>query len=402
LSTGVYAIAVAAAVVLAAAILIARRSLRSGLVLLALYTPQAACTVWAARAIDGASWSGAVRAAMACAIVAVLLHRIATYALPRPPAGRDRVLVPLVHIAQAWLFIQLVAWPIRTLTAGPSSSLDAWVLGMPVAISAVFLAWTHKRPRTTRLRVSVPALSRPLRVVHISDLHVGPYVPETRLIWLAEALAQAAPDVIAITGDFLTQRTLEDWSEVVRFVERLRARDGVFACLGNHDAPVAAALTASLRASGVTVLRDGVAWLPSRDGCPPIAIGGVDWRAWREGRQAYARAFADITASDPALVLCHDPSVFRLAPPAFRGLMLAGHLHGGQLGFTWGSRGASILRLFGMYDQGLFVRANAVLYSHRGTGVYGFPLRIGVPSEIAVIDLVPADQPESSPAERAW
>ena len=69
--------------------------------------------------------------------------------------------------------------------------------------------------------------------------------------------------------------------------------------------------------------------------------------------------------------------------------MLAGHLHGGQIGVFWRGRGVSVLRPFGLYDQGLFARGAARLYSHRGTGLYGFPLRLGVPAEIAVLDLVP-------------
>lgn len=54
-----------------------------------------------------------------------------------------------------------------------------------------------------------------------------------------------------------------------------------------------------------------------------------------------------------------------------------------------------------MYDQGLFVRGRARLYSHRGTGVYGFPLRIGVPFEIAVLDLVPDDTAAPSTLDAA-
>ena len=49
-----------------------------------------------------------------------------------------------------------------------------------------------------------------------------------------------------------------------------------------------------------------------------------------------------------------------------------------------------------MYDQGLFVCGKAKLYSHRGTGVYGFPLRLGVPAEIAVLDLVPAAEADGA------
>lgn len=393
MSARAFEIAAAAAVLLAAAVLTSRRSLRSGLALLALYGAQAGCLIWASRTIDAAPWSSWSRVMFLTILVVVLSHRIATYAFPRPPVARDRIIVPLVHVGQAWLAFELVLWPIRVLVLPRSSSLDAWVLGVPLALSVIGLAWTHRQPRITRLQVSLRSLGRPLRVIHLSDLHLGPYLPESRLSWLAGAVSQEGGDVIAITGDFLTLRTQHDWRPILRFVERLDAPEGVYACLGNHDVEVADELSATLRASGVTVLRDEVAWLRSRDGADPIAVAGLDWRSGRGQQRAYADAFETLCSAagqkGPAVVLCHQPSAFRVAPPAFGGIVLAGHLHGGQVGISWRGRGMSLLRLFGMYDQGLFVRGKAWLYSHRGTGVYGFPMRMGVPSEIAVLSLVP-------------
>lgn len=393
MSAPAFEVATVAAVLLAAAVLTSRRSLRSGLVLLGLYGAQAGCLIWASRAIGGAPWSAFARAMFLAVLVAVLAHRVATYAFPRQPAARDGVIVPLVHIGQAWLALVLVVWPMRAVALPGSWPVDAWVLGVPLIVSAIGLAWTHRPPRITRLRVGLRSLGRPLRVVHLSDLHLGPYLPESRLSWLTDAVAREDGDLIAITGDFLTLRTQHDWRPILRFVERLHAPEGVYACLGNHDVDVAAELSTTLRASGVIVLRDEVAWLQGRDGLAPVAVAGLDWRSGHGQRRAYADAFETLCDAvgheGPAVVLCHQPSAFRVAPPAFGGIVLAGHLHGGQVGISWRGRGVSILRLFGMYDQGLFARGGAWLYSHRGTGVYGFPMRIGVPSEIAVLSLVP-------------
>ncbi|MBX3193367.1 MAG: hypothetical protein KF819_40670 [Labilithrix sp.] len=65
--------------------------------------------------------------------------------------------------------------------------------------------------------------------------------------------------------------------------------------------------------------------------------------------------------------------------------MLAGHFHGGQIGLTSFGLPWSVLRPFGVFDQGVFTFREARLYSHRATGVYGFPIRLGVPSEIALL-----------------
>ncbi|MEZ5284790.1 MAG: metallophosphoesterase [Vicinamibacterales bacterium] len=394
----------AAAVVLAAAVLLSRRSRRSALVLLALYGAQAACLTWASWTMASAPWANVARVFFLVALFAVLSHRIATYAFPRPPAPRDRVIVPLVHVAQAWLFLELVLWPMRMLALPASSTIDAWVLGAPLIGAAIGLAWTHRPPRVTRQRVALRSLGRPLRVVHLSDLHLGPYLPEARLAWLAETVASEAGDIVAITGDFLTLRSQRDWTPLLQFVERLQPPEGVFACLGNHDVEVADELSATLQASGVRVLRDEVAWLPGRDGLAPVPIAGLDWHVGRQPQRAYARAFADVWKAagpdGPSIVLCHQPEAFRTAPPAFGGIMLAGHLHGGQVGISWRGRGVSLLRLFGMYDQGLFARGHGRLYSHCGTGVYGFPMRLGVPAEIAVLTLVPAGADDAD--GRAW
>jgi predicted MPP superfamily phosphohydrolase len=243
------------------------------------------------------------------------------------------------------------------------------------------------------------SLSQPLRVIHLSDLHLGPYLSDIKLSWLAEAVTKERGDLIAITGDFLTLRAQNNWSPLLRFVEQLRAPAGVYGCLGNHDVPVADALAADLCATGMTLLRDELVWL-GRDGHGRLAVAGLDWRSGHGRRERYASAFTKLCEAagngGPAVLLCHNPAVFRLAPQAFGGIMLSGHLHGGQVGFTWGARGASVLRLFGMYDQGLFVCGKAKLYSHRGTGVYGFPLRLGVPAEIAVLDLVPAAEADGA------
>lgn len=388
-----------ASVLGAAGLVAVRRSVRAGVTLLAFYGVQAVCLLAISRTLAGAWWSGPVRAALCAALLAVLGHRIATYAFPRPPAPRDRLLVPAVHVAQAWLLLELVAWPLRALLLPVSSSVDGWTVGAPLVVSVAGLAWTHARPRVTRVGVPLAALGRPLRVVHLSDLHLGPYLPDARLDWLADAIAAQRPDLVAITGDFLTLRTQHDWTPLLRFLDRVHAPEGVYACLGNHDVAVADALSATLRAHGVVVLRDEVTWLRSPDH-EAVAVAGLDWRRGRDASAAYGRVMASMCAdampAGPAVLLCHQPSAFELVPSTFAGIMLAGHLHGGQVGVTWGARGVSVLRLLGKYDQGLFTRGRARLYSHRGTGVYGFPLRLGVPSEIAVLDLRPEQAHEAA------
>src|SRR5271169_474824 len=102
---------------------------------------------------------------------------------------------------------------------------------------------------------ALPSAFNGLRVVQISDIHHGLFLPKE---WLSEAVRQTNrlnPDNIALTGDFVTysRRNIEKAAELLG---RLRARYGVFAVLGNHDFRVdAAAITAALQRQHIDVLR---------------------------------------------------------------------------------------------------------------------------------------------------
>src|SRR5579872_2233623 len=103
---------------------------------------------------------------------------------------------------------------------------------------------------------ALPSAFHGLRVVQISDIHHGLFLPKE---WLSEAVRQANrlnPDIIALTGDFVTysRRNIEPAAELLG---RLRARHGVFAVLGNHDFRVDAdAITRALSRQHIDVLRN--------------------------------------------------------------------------------------------------------------------------------------------------
>jgi predicted MPP superfamily phosphohydrolase len=99
------------------------------------------------------------------------------------------------------------------------------------------------------------------------------------------------------------------------------------------------------------------------------------------------------------LLLLHDPGVFRHVPEGDADLVLSGHTHGGQLGLVSLGLPWTLMRLFVKApDHGLWARGSDRLYVHRGTGHYGFPLRIGVPAENSLLrvhapslDLLPGE-----------
>jgi predicted MPP superfamily phosphohydrolase len=90
----------------------------------------------------------------------------------------------------------------------------------------------------------------------------------------------------------------------------------------------------------------------------------------------------------PRLLLLHDPSGFAHVRDGEVDLTLSGHTHGGQVGLVSLGLDWTVLRKSAWPDHGLFARGASLLYVHRGTGFYGFPLRIGVPSEMSVLEVV--------------
>ena len=177
-----------------------------------------------------------------------------------------------------------------------------------------------------------PALAG-ARLVQISDLHVGPRVDDGYLIRALERAASLRPDVVVITGDFLTHRVdrgPEQYAQLRSVLAHLpRGRWATLGILGNHDygrnwsqADVAALVAREAERAGVRVLRNEVANVRGLD------VVGVD-DLWAH-RADTGEAFRGRT-SDAAIALCHNPDGLDELPWGdYRGWVLAGHTHGGQ------------------------------------------------------------------------
>ena len=110
--------------------------------------------------------------------------------------------------------------------------------------------------------------------------------------------------------------------------------------------------------------------------------------AWRD-RQARLEAVCAAHPRRPGalrVVLLHDPGAFKHLPEGEADLVLSGHTHGGQVGLVSLGLSWTMLRvLMNAPDHGLWARGTDRLYVHRGTGHYGFPLRLGVPAEQSLL-----------------
>jgi predicted MPP superfamily phosphohydrolase len=144
---------------------------------------------------------------------------------------------------------------------------------------------------------------------------------------------------------------------------------------------------AALAANDVRLLMDEEVVAETAAGL--VQIVGADYVG--KGRREHIQELLSAhprRADHLRLLLLHDPSIFRHIPPGEVDLTLSGHTHGGQLGLVSFGLDWTVLSRTAWPDHGLFGHGSNRLYVHRGTGFYGFPLRIGVPGEASLLEVV--------------
>jgi predicted MPP superfamily phosphohydrolase len=316
----------------------------------------------------------------------------------------------------------LVSWPAAFFSAGTLLSLPwalalafgfhPWAPWLPYALGAIgVLQSLTANEEEIDLVIGDPGgnasvlphprgttrVERPLRIVQITDPHLGPFMSVARLRRIAARAVAKAPDVIFLTGDFLTMESQADPTALTQAFEPLRAMSGkVFACHGNHDHEAPQTVAQALAENGVRLLVDDECTLETEAG--PLQIVGPDF-VWRD-REAHLARVCKEHPRKPGMtriILLHDPGAFKHLPEGEGDLVLSGHTHGGQVGLLSLGLSWTFLRLFGLKlpDHGFWARGRDRLYVHRGTGHYGFPLRLGVPSEESIVRVhrVPAPAP---------
>jgi predicted MPP superfamily phosphohydrolase len=281
------------------------------------------------------------------------------------------------HPWAPWLpYMLAVAGLLQSLTGRPSE-VDI-VIGGPGGPSTAKLA-PHPRGEERD--------ARPLRVVQITDPHLGPFMSVARLARIARRAVDSKPDLIFLTGDFLTMESQSDPDLLVDALAPLRELPGkVFACHGNHDHEAPAVVAGALAKNGITLLVDASKEVETELG--RVQIVGMDF-VYRDRKAHLQRVCAEHPRKPgmTRIVLLHDPGAFRHLPEGDGDLVLSGHTHGGQVGLVSLGLSWTFLRLFGdkIPDHGFWARGTDRMYIHRGTGHYGFPLRLGVPSEESVL-----------------
>jgi len=253
------------------------------------------------------------------------------------------------------------------------------------------------RPRLVSIEIPLPRLSQPwdgFRIAQLSDIHYDDYFSVVPLRKSIDIINQQQPDLIVLTGDFVTSpmskprravavRAAKAIEPCVSLLSQLRARSGILAALGNHDVGTDAAhIVDVLEASGIPVLRNRSVPL-ERDG-KRLWFSGVD--DILDGKPNLGLALKSIPANEPVVLLVHEPDWADHVAHYPVDLQLSGHSHGGQVRLP--VVGPPFLPQLGRkYPWGLRWIGPLALYTNCGIGTIRVPIRLNCPPEVTMITL---------------
>lgn len=245
----------------------------------------------------------------------------------------------------------------------------------------------------------LPAALDGLRIVQLSDIHIGGYMPRHHVRRAVEMANETGAELAVVTGDLVSGRH-DPIGACVEELARLRAPLGVWGCNGNHEiyARLEDRAAHLFRQAGMRMLRRESAALRWRG--QPLNLIGVDYQVSRglDGRSLpLLRGVAPLVRHDaPNILLSHNPNAFVRAAELGIQLTLAGHTHGGQIQVEILHERLNPARFFTEFIAGLYRRplvahaappAAAFLYVNRGLGTIGTPVRLNSPPEITLLTL---------------
>lgn len=273
---------------------------------------------------------------------------------------------------------------ISTRNACRFSLIAALLASLYATVESDQIRSEHVVITTTKLQPSVSKI----RIVQISDVHIGLLLQERRIRRILQKIREADPDILVSTGDLIDGKLnyeygLLDRNPLAASLASLPAPSGKFAIIGNHEvyAGLSQAVAIS-RAAGFTMLRNQAIALKNG-----ITLTGIDDRAVNPGASVdptCETALINSVSRDSFHILMkHRPDILPESDGRFD-LQLSGHVHGGQI-FPFNF----FVRLKHPIPCGMTkTKAGSNIYVSRGTGTWGPPMRLLAPPEVTVIDIV--------------
>jgi predicted MPP superfamily phosphohydrolase len=264
------------------------------------------------------------------------------------------------------------------------------VLGSSVGLTAFGVASARRRAAIVDVEVPIaglPAALHGFTIAQITDVHVGPTIKRGYVDAIVDGVNSIDADIVAVTGD-VVDGTVAELGEHIAPFARLKGRHGVFFCTGNHEYYSGAeAWIDELTRLGLRVLQNEHV-VVVKDGARVVVAGVHDYTAGQvlpAHRCDPQAAVAGAPADAVRILLAHQPRSCTLTDGCGIHLQLSGHTHGGQF-LPWNF----FVRLQQPFTAGLDRFKDMWVYTSRGTGYWGPPVRVGAPSEITRLRLVPA------------
>ncbi|HKI04673.1 MAG TPA: metallophosphoesterase [Thermoanaerobaculia bacterium] len=274
---------------------------------------------------------------------------------------------------------------------GASGIAGRWALAVGAGILAVLGLVGYLSTRrlvVRRLDVGfdhLPPGLEGMRIVQLSDLHVGPHTSRRHLARVVAAVRDAQPDLLVFTGDQVDDYA-RDVEPFAAAFHGLSAPLGVFAIPGNHDVYAGwGAVRQGLEAMGITVLVNRA--VPLERNGDRFWLAGTGDPAGRGGPAGpdIDRTLAAIPAQGFTVALAHNPVLWPALAKRGVELTLSGHTHYGQIAIPW--LGWSLATPFVEHAMGEHRQGGSYLYINPGTNYWGIPFRIGTPPEVTVVTL---------------
>jgi predicted MPP superfamily phosphohydrolase len=283
----------------------------------------------------------------------------------------------------------LLAWPFSLPPLQTSTAAAVPLLALTGLLYGLVAARRTASVRDVEVPIAgLPAALQGFTIVQISDIHVGPTVKKPYVQSIVDAVNRLRADAVAITGDLVDGRVADLQHDVAPLAD-LRSRHGTFFVTGNHEYYSGAdEWLAALRAMGLRVLLNEHVVL-EHDGARLVMAGVADYGAAHfdaghrsDPRRSLAGAPAGVGLK---VLLAHQPRSAPVAADAGFDMQLSGHTHGGQF-WPW----TLMVRLQQPFTAGLHRLRAMWVYTSRGTGYWGPPLRLGAPSEITRVRFIAA------------
>jgi len=261
------------------------------------------------------------------------------------------------------------------------------------ALAADTTLFAPNRPRIVRQEIALrrwPARLEGFTMALLSDFHYDPYFSVHPLRSAIGMVNGLRPDLIALTGDFVSVPWFGDPAEAASAAEpcaqllrQMRAPHGLWAVMGNHDAFTDPdRVTSTLRSTGIQVLLNQSEPI-ERDGAR-FWLGGVD--DVLGGTADLDATLRDIPANEAAVLLAHEPDYADTVARYSVDLQLSGHTHGGQVRVPF-VRPLYLPDLAKKYVWGMYRIRGLALYTNPGLGTVNVPVRMNCPPEITLLTI---------------